>query len=159
MKNCVFIFIILILTLTFSISAQNVISSAGASAIGSNVQLSWTAGEPIIEIFSGTNSILTQGFHQGKLTITAIEPDIYPGIYLSVYPNPVVFELNLYLSGTGNTIFEYELYNIEGKLLINKKIQNQPEIINMQKYPAGTYLLKVIADGIKPTKTFKILKN
>lgn len=159
MKNYVFIFIILILTLTFSISAQNVISSAGASAIGTNVQLSWTVGEPITETFSGTNSILTQGFHQGKLTVTAIEPDIYPGISLSVYPNPVVFELNLYLWGTGNTIFEYELYNIEGKLLIHKKIQNQPEIINMQKYPAGTYLLKVIANEIKSLKTFKILKN
>jgi hypothetical protein len=161
MKTFHFLTICIILVFTSAITAlaQQVISSAGAHAVGTNVQLSWTVGEPIIETFTGTSSILTQGFQQGKLTVTAIEPDIYPGISLSVYPNPVALELTLVISGNEMANPEYYLYNPEGKLLVNKIIDNQPEKINMQNYPAGTYLLKVFSKEKKSLKTFKVLKN
>lgn len=46
------------------VSAQQVVASAGGYYEGENISLSWTVGEPVIETFSGTNVILTQGFQQ-----------------------------------------------------------------------------------------------
>lgn len=159
MKNLSYLVIIVILITPEHIFSQQVISSGGTHAVGTNVQLSWTVGEPIIETFSVTNGILTQGFHQSKLTVTAIDPDAFNGISLSVYPNPVVFELILDISGTGKTNLVYHLYNTEGKLLVNKITDNQSEKINMQNYSAGTYLLKVFSNEKQSLQTFKVLKN
>ena len=100
MKHGVYFLVLLFFSLFSSvINGQQVISSAGASATGAGVQLSWTVGEPVIETFTGASAILTQGFHQSKLTVTAIDPRIYPELELTVYPNPVSSSLRLQIEG------------------------------------------------------------
>ena len=47
--------------------SQQVISSAGGSASGSGIELSWTIGEPITATAKGTDFFLTQGFHQSEI--------------------------------------------------------------------------------------------
>ncbi len=80
-------------------TSQQVISAAGGSGSGSNVQLSWTVGEPVIETFTGSSAILTQGFHQSKLLVTALDPMLFPGLTLTVFPNPVSSSLQLEVTG------------------------------------------------------------
>jgi hypothetical protein len=47
--------------------SQQVISTAGSSASGSGVQLSWTIGEPVTATAQGMDFYLTQGFQQSNL--------------------------------------------------------------------------------------------
>jgi hypothetical protein len=142
-----------------TLKGQQVISSAGGSATGTGVQLSWTVGEPVIETFTGSSAILTQGFHQSKLTITAIDFALYPELELSVFPNPVSTSMRLQIKGDQFKNLSYQLYNIEGKSMLSKTIQASPEIINMEFYTSGTYLLKVFRDETVPVKTFKVIKD
>ena len=51
---------------------QEVISSAGAAFENSTGSISFTMGECITSTLSTTSYILTQGFHQTKLTIVDI---------------------------------------------------------------------------------------
>jgi hypothetical protein len=159
MKRKVYFFIFIFSFTCGSLQAQQVLSSAGASATGVGVQLSWTIGEPVIETFTGTTAILTQGFHQSRLTVTAIDPTLFPELDLSVYPNPVSTSLQLQISGDRQLNLTYRLYNIEGKAILSKEIENFPEVIKMELFSSGTYLLKVFRDGTTPLKTFKVIKD
>ncbi len=62
-----FLEIALLVSVSFSGYSQSVISTAGKSATGTNVQLSWTIGEPVIKTLTGSGVILTQGFQQSWL--------------------------------------------------------------------------------------------
>ena len=80
-----------IFILTFLISAvvfalgQEVVSSAGETQTVSDLEISWTIGEPVIETFSLGIPVLTQGFHQSKLIVTAIDENRFSEIELKVY--------------------------------------------------------------------------
>lgn len=52
------------LIIATALNAQQVVSSGGGQFEGSQLSLSWTIGEPVIETFTGNNLILTQGFQQ-----------------------------------------------------------------------------------------------
>ncbi len=149
----------LLLAANLPVTGQQVISSAGASATGSGVQLSWTVGEPVIATLSGGSHILTQGFHQSRLTVTALDPHLYPGLEVSVYPNPVSTSLKLDISGEVPGNISYRLYSPDGRMLLDKQPEALPELINMEMYVSGTYLLKVFRNADKAVGSFKIIRN
>ncbi len=140
-------------------TSQQVISAAGGNGTGTNVQLSWTVGEPVIETFTGSSAILTQGFHQSKLLVTALDPLVYPGLTLTVFPNPVSSELQLEIKGDGLSGLSFRLFDINGKMVQQRTLETFPGLINMENYASGTYLLKVFKGEEEPLKTFKIIKN
>jgi len=157
MKRILFVFILhLMIT---QIRAQQVISAAGATASGTGVQLSWTIGEPVIETFTGATAILTQGFHQSRLFATAIDPIENPGLKLTVYPNPVSGILKLEITDHRLEGIRYSLFTMDGKSILDRKVEKQPELISMENYTPGTYLLKIFVSGNHPVQTFKIVKN
>jgi hypothetical protein len=146
-----------LLLLSNCISAQEVISSSGSSFENSTNQLSWTLGEPIIETFSDAKSVITQGFQQSKLTVTAID-QISDNLYgLKVYPNPVSSELTIEVSEVEK--FNLSLFDLNGKLLIQKKIEKSVEIIDMLNFIPGSYFLTVCFGKNKHLQTFKVTKS
>jgi hypothetical protein len=160
MKSKVYFFIFIFALAAGTIKGQQVISSAGATAVGVGVQLSWTVGEPVIETFTGSSVILTQGFHQTKLTVTPIEFIPVPDLDLTVYPNPVSSVLWLQAIGKKKVPqLTYSLFNMEGKVILKKLFTDSPEEINMELYTAGTYILKVFSDDKTPVRTFKVIKD
>ncbi|WP_162144475.1 T9SS type A sorting domain-containing protein [Aquimarina latercula] len=75
----------------------------------------------------------------------------------TIYPNPVEDLLNVNLSDIYYT--NYILYNLEGKVLRNNKIEdgtNKLEV-NMSDFSKGIYLLKI--EGVETSKIFRILKE
>jgi hypothetical protein len=145
----------------FSMScfAQQVISSAGTTATSTSAQLSWTVGEPVIETFTGTGVILTQGFHQSRYTITAINLLEDPDLFLSVYPNPVADFLVLEVKASEIKSMSYFLFGMDGRKLDEGKVEKHSESINMAGYSSGTYLLKVFGKNMNQLQTFKIIKD
>ena len=74
-------------TLTFAqTNTLQVVGSSGNSTTSGNTQLTWTIGEPIVTTATSTNNILTQGFNQGLLLITAI--DDLKNTSITIQPNP-----------------------------------------------------------------------
>lgn len=56
--------------------SQQVISSAGGTATGTGIQLSWTIGEPVTATVHGSDFYLTQGFHQSQLLSTIFNQEL-----------------------------------------------------------------------------------
>jgi hypothetical protein len=159
MKKFTKFFLVLPLLLLFCKSrAQEVISSTGATYSSANLQLSWTVGEPMVETFTAGGAILTQGFHQSKLVITAIDPIPLAGIELEVYPNPTSGEVNIKVNKGNISKLRFFLYTSQGEQILQQEFSGQNEPINMQLLAPGYYMLKIARDKDTPVQTFKIVK-
>ena len=159
MKKSITFFLAGLLPLLFCKSwAQEVISSAGAIHDSANLQVSWTIGEPIVETFSSGGTILTQGFHQSKLVVTAIDPIPLAGFEIEVYPNPTSGDVNIKLNKGNISKLRFSLYSSQGEQISQQEFSNQVEQINIQLLAPGYYMLKIANDTDTSEKTFKIVK-
>ncbi|HOY39504.1 MAG TPA: hypothetical protein PLK75_09415, partial [Bacteroidales bacterium] len=68
--------------------SQEVISNAGCSAENQSISVNYTIGEPIVETFNSDDFVVTQGFNQPIITITAVEIAQCPDFSIQIFPNP-----------------------------------------------------------------------
>ncbi len=139
-------------------NAQEIISSSGNHFSSSNLQISWTLGETVIETVSNTTMQLTQGFHQSNLIITAVDEIPGVNIDISAYPNPTTNFLNLKIENRMGEKIYYTLYDMDGKILATKLLESDVSEIPMYNYAPATYFLK-ITGKTQALKTFKIIKK
>ena len=154
----IFQFIAILTFLTPTVYAQEVVASAGETQTLTGYEVSWTIGEPVIETFSSGNTVLTQGFHQSKLIVTAIDEILFSDFELKVYPNPTSEYLIIQLNSPEKKP-QYQLFDLSGKLLQNNSVTGTETRINLNEYASGTYLLKMSLDRNVPLQTFKIVKK
>jgi hypothetical protein len=150
--------IILILFLAGSmVSAQEVVSSNGDTQSAAGYEVSWTVGEAVIATLIGGTNTLTQGFHQTKITVTAVSDLLYPGLEIKVFPNPtqefITIRFSEYIEDT-----RYVLYDLRGKLIENKLINSADTEIDLKKYASGQYILKLTNKSRQAIQTFQIIK-
>lgn len=146
-----------LLLLSNYVCAQEVISSSGSSFENSTNQLSWTLGEPVIETFSDAKSVITQGFQQSKLTITAIDQISENEFKMKVYPNPVSSALTIEVSEVEK--INLSLFDLNGKLLFQKELKKIVETVDMLNFIPGSYFLTVCSGNGKHLQTFKVIKS
>ena len=139
--------------------AQQGTSAGGGEAIGSGGSASYTIGQ--IDYISAADSggTITQGIQQPYeiLIVTGMDEN---GIDLtiSVYPNPATDFVLLKMENNKLENFTYQLYDIQGKILLNKKVESRKTSISMIDLAQAIYFIKVLKNNIE-VKTFKIIKN
>ena len=139
--------------------APEVLASSGAHFTGTNASLSWTIGEVMIETVSGTNNMLTQGFHQPGVQATIIEEVLPSHVEINVFPNPATESITVNLEN--NTLkLNAELYDMTGKLLISKEIEplQSSFVVNVKDLANAGYLLRIHSEDKKYNATYKIQK-
>jgi hypothetical protein len=151
------------LTLLFGLSlspvfAQESANASGGDALGSGGTVAYSIGQPVYTYASGTNGNTNQGVQQPyEIYSVGIDEDIST-ISLNTYPNPTSDYLTLELLDYSNEKMEYQLVDLEGKLILSKSINNVRTQIDLRAYSKGIYLINVIKE-LKEIKTFKIIKN
>jgi len=141
-----------------SISPQ-VIASAGTHYTGSNAQLSWTIGEPVITTVSNGSNTITQGFHQTLLDIVSVEEQNTAGVNVNVFPNPTQDRVNINLVNNLKDL-QMDLFDMTGKLLQARRIgaaENNVQV-DMTNYARANYLLRIYAVDGSVNNTYKIEK-
>ena len=144
-------------------------ATSGDYYTGANATLSWTIGEGITETFSGTNSILTQGFQQSQYSITSIEELDDNKYQISVYPNPATDLINISIYPVKSLLFngvqsvdksslKVELIDIQGKRLYYQNINSNNITLDLKQFPGSIYFLKVYTTGSKLLRSYKITK-
>lgn len=141
-----------------SLQAQESINAIGGDASGSGGSASYSVGQVVYTTSTGTNGSVAQGVQQPYeiSVVTGIKEA--KGINLSVYPNPTTDYLALSIDEFDISNLSYQMYDMNGKLLQNKKITGNQTSIVMSNLNTATYFLKVIHRN-KEVKTFKIIKN
>ena len=130
-----------------SIGLQTISSSGGTNSGG---QLHWTTGETVIY----GNQTLTQGFHQGKLIITAVD-DLHNGYEFIAYPNPS--QKGFFIKSAKIDNVDIVLYDLNGKILKQKMGIDLPDFIDISRFQTGIYFVRIKKDK-QLLKTFKIEK-
>jgi len=130
---------------------QDVIGTAGGHFQNETASVSWTIGEVVTETLTTENYVLAQGFHQGNLVVNRIQKELPVNFQIKTYPNPVKDILIIESEDPG---FEYQLINVQGKVISNGFIHSFSEEIDFTNLPSGTYFLKV-----EKYDTHKIIKH
>ena len=156
-----------LISFTFSLSitmAQESINATGNNATGSGGSVSYSVGQVTYQTHTGTDGSVAQGVQQPyEISLaTGIGESIPVSFNAKVYPNPATDYLMLKVDQvTHLQSFNYHLYDVNGKLLENKHLENSETSISIDHLPSGTYFLhlkKQNDQGSYELINFKIVK-
>ena len=141
------------------VSAQQTVPATGGNATGSGGSSSYTVGQVFYTTNDGTNVSSAQGVQQPYeiSIVTSIEEAKGITLQFSAYPNPTYDYVKLDIKNYEIKNLTYSLYDSNGKLLENKKIESSEISVTMKSLVPATYYIKVI-QGDKEIKIFKIIK-
>jgi hypothetical protein len=141
--------------------AQNTIPAAGGGATGSGGSASYSVGQIVYTTNTGTNGSAAQGVQQPYeiSVITAVkEANDISLLAIVAYPNPATDFIKLRIENYEVENLAWSLFDINGVMLQNKKIEGEETIIHMNSLMPSIYFLKVL-DRNKEIVTYKIIKN
>ncbi len=143
-----------------ALKAQNTIAATGGNTTGSGGSVSYTTGQVAYNTFSGSNGTVAQGVQQPYeiSIVTAIENVEGIALEYKVYPNPTIGLLKLIIRPFNDKNLGFRLYDLNGVLLQDKKIESEETEISLDSFYPSVYILKVIKDN-KEVKVFKIVKK
>lgn len=144
-----------ILCLSASVHAQEVISSQGESYTNSEGSIDFTIGEPITYTASDGTNDLTQGFHQTNWNFVSLE-NLDAQIDVSVYPNPVTF--NLIIETDNFQGLTYRLLDYQGRLVFQGELNEIKTCLDATDLTTGTYILGISTNDKTPIKNFTLQK-
>jgi len=143
--------------------SSSVVATAGNSVETADLNVSWTVGEVAVETLGteGQTVVLTQGFQQGYFEITSIGDPLNSEFNINVYPNPASDFIWIDLKSENKIDAIVEIYNMEGKLVYNKKWEfaNGPNKVALDDFNASQYILRVSDSSGKILQTFKLIKR
>lgn len=166
LKKRFFIILIVILQCSFVFSQsieRYVFTSAGSNRSGpSSIQSNF--GELMINTYSNSSNILTQGFVQNdQLTINVYSaaPNV---LEVKVFPNPVISNLTVEFNAIYCADIAIEVYNALGEKQIyesNYSFLNEKYLcdLNFDKIMSGIYFVRMSSVKNQFNKVFKITKR
>ena len=157
--SCFFYFIFLFFTSIGISCAQRANIIAGGLATGAGGSASYSIGQIDFINSTGSGGVILQGVQQPFeiFIITGIgELSIY--VTATAFPNPTQESIVLLVNSIDLQKMSYQLYNIQGKMLVDAKINDCKTVINMSELPSAVYFIKV-QNETKEIKIFKIIKN
>lgn len=123
-----------------------------------NNSLSWTIGETVINTYSSTNNILTQGFQQSSYFVTSVNENTNSTFSISVFPNPANSFINICSESKEMKMMKIDLLDITGRIVHSETFQNNLQL-NLLEYTSNVYFIRVYDVDNNSVKTFKLLKT
>ncbi|MFN6038760.1 MAG: T9SS type A sorting domain-containing protein [Bacteroidota bacterium] len=139
--------------------AQVSFNSSGSDATGSGGNVTYSIGQVVYNTHSGINGSSAQGVQQAYEILTLYYNENAKLISLIAFPNPTNDNLVLEI---GNNIVEelqYELFDLQGKLIKSEKIVDKKVLVDMINEPSSIYYINIYNQENKKVQSFKIIKN
>lgn len=151
--------LVLLMGLT-GLQAQESISASGGNAVSSDGSVSYTVGQVVYSTYLGSDGSVAEGVQQPYeiSIVTGLDRAKTFNLKCMAYPNPTKDHLTLKVENFVDQDLFYQLYDLKGKLLKNKKVMSDKSSIAMGKLEPSIYFLK-ITKGQKEMIVFKIVKN
>jgi hypothetical protein len=139
---------------------QETIPATGGTATGTGGSATYSIGQLVYSVFTGTTGFIIQGVQQPYeiSTVTAIENTEDITLECTVYPNPTEGIIRLVIKSFEDDNMRFRLYDMNGVLLQDIKIEDKETVISMENLTSAIYFLKVTKDKVE-VKVFKIVKN
>ena len=142
------------------IQAQNTIPATGGNATGTGGSVSYTVGQITYQTISGTNGIVNQGVQQPYeiSVVTSIRNTEEINLKCFVYPNPTGGITKLIFESPNFENLEIQLFELNGRLLLDKKVESKETEISLENLSSSIYFLKVYKRNSE-VRVFKIVKK
>ena len=123
--------------------SPSVIASAGDFFSNSSGSLSFTVAEmSMVQTFTATNNVLTQGFQQpDSLSNTGIET-LFGNLKVSIYPNPASRFVKIVFAETPSKPVTLNIVNAMGEVLKTINLVDMTTEIALGEFVPGLYLLQ-----------------
>ncbi len=150
-----------------SLSAQSGIVATGGNSAASTGSVSYSAGQ--VDFVSSKPSgrraggINVNPGNQQPFEIFILTGMDEKGIILSsfsanIYPNPTEEYVTLKIENAQIENLRVELFDLAGKVIVNRNLDSKETLIPMQDLANATYFIKVFSSNTC-IKTFKIIKK
>ena len=139
--------------------SQEAIPAAGGDASGLGGTLSFTVGQLVYTSNSASNGSVAEGVQQPYEISTTVGIEITNiSLDFIAYPNPTSSNIVLSIRDFNNEKLNYQLYDMNGKLLKSNKVNAINTTIDMSELPVSNYVLNINNDS-STIKSFKIIKS
>ena len=124
----------------FAITAfsQNSPTVIGGTVSNSEVEISFSLGEVVVQNAIQTETLIHSGVIQPFTNVSVPVKEIST-YNLNIFPNPTGAQLNI--EQDESLFTEYHIYSVDGKLLLQGFFENQ--IKGLGELPSGVYLLSL----------------
>jgi hypothetical protein len=142
--------------------AQENAVTTGGEATGAGGTASYSVGQVVYTTATGTNGSVAQGVQQPyEISVITGVKETSINLEMNVYPNPTTNFLSLKVDAStslSNQQLSYQLIDLQGKVITNKKVTATNSTINVENLPKAIYFLNVTKNN-QLVKTFKVIKN
>jgi len=146
-----------------SIERSTISSATGSHANNGAIQIQSNIGELMVETYTGTSTVFSQGFDQPELPffVSVVNYDQIEGGV--VFPNPVSKKLFIRLNWSNISDVVIEVYDVLGKkqevsVLQGQFAQNSSFELDFENVENGIYFIHVVASNKQMNEVFKINK-
>jgi hypothetical protein len=140
-------------------NSQDVLASAGGNAAGQGGSASYTVGQIFFANYNAANLLVSEGVQQPVEIYTLSNTVPLTPIGVKVYPNPADNAVFLVLNQLNSETINYNLVDINGKLLKKGELSSLETAISLDKLPSGIYILHVTNTNKSKKQSYKIIKN
>lgn len=142
------------------LQAQEATPATGGVATSNAGSVSYSVGQILYTNNTGVGGSEAQGVQQPYeiSEVTGVYDTKEYDLSISVYPNPTTDFLILKVERDYVENLSYQLFDVNGKLIENKKIEGNETSIPTSNFEPAIYFLQV-TEGNKEVKKFKIIKN
>jgi hypothetical protein len=138
--------------------SQENANAAGGNIAGVGGSVAYSVGQVVYTTNTGLEGSVSQGVQQPYEVSIVLGAENSSISLVQAYPNPTQNNLTLNVGNNEISNLTFQLIDVNGRLIENKKISNSIEVIDMEKLQAAVYFLKVARNN-KEIKNFKIIKN
>ena len=160
--------LIVLAIIAFTAKSQSlsptVIASSGGFYTSANAMLSTTVAEiTMVQTFTSTDNILTQGFQQPEdITTGIVEKPLLSNGFL-IYPNPTNGNFVLNFTNNDNSEANIRILNMAGQIMLEEQVSQSAGLntinFDISSYNQGMYILEITttkANGEKNLTYHKI---
>lgn len=139
--------------------AQESANASGGDANGSGGTIAYSVGQVVYTANTGSNGTVDQGVQHAYEILSVGITETTLNISLTAFPNPTSENLTMQISDFNSEKLVYQLYDLQGKQLINGQVTAKQTELNTSSLPAATYFIFVVNQENQKVQTFKIIKN
>jgi len=154
-----YFFLLAFFVATISAQAQESVNTSGGVVRGSGGSVSFSVGQMVYTTDSKEAGSVVQGVQRPyKITTTDIKK-LDNTISFKAYPNPSSDDLFLEMNAFRNEKLNYQLYDIQGKLIMTNPIEIPKTQINMRALALGSYVIHIYDSKNQAIQTIQIIKE
>ena len=141
------------------VQAQESVNSIGGVDRGSGGAVSFSVGQMVYTTDSKESGSVVQGIQRPyRITTTDIKK-LDNTLSFKAYPNPSSDDLFLEMNAFRNEKLNYQLYDMQGKLIMMNPIEIPKTQINMRDLAVGAYVIHIYDSKNQAIQTIQIIKE